>query len=165
MRRKQFYCWGFDVAAPEWWLIFEERIECVRKNIRHLPLKIKWSDIFTPLGTNLRNEHRQIVATSKRWKPIRIGEKQVKANQKSANSPSIIITTSADRNYFGCLPILRHTTAEYKTRMMGRSFTIQSFVPSPVKFMQVQNGFIRDKERYLDSLNISDCRAFKPIRT
>ena len=50
VRRKQFYCWGFDVAAPEWWLIFEERIECVRKNIRHLPLKIKWSDIFIPLG-------------------------------------------------------------------------------------------------------------------
>ena len=25
--------------------------------------------------------------------------------------------------------------------------------------MQVQNGFIRDKERYLDSLNISDCRG------
>ena len=35
------YCWGFDVAAPEWWLIFEEKIEFVRKNIRHLPLKIK----------------------------------------------------------------------------------------------------------------------------
>ena len=42
--------WGFDVAAPEWWLIFEERIQCVRKNIRHLPLKIKLSDIFIPLG-------------------------------------------------------------------------------------------------------------------
>ena len=51
------------------------------------------------------------------------------------------------------------TTADYKSRVMGRSFTIQSFVPFLVKFMQVQNGFIRDKERYLDSLNISDCRG------
>ena len=50
------------------------------------------------------------------------------------------------------------TTAEYKTGVMGRSFTIQSFVPSSVKFMQVQYGFIRHKERYLDSLNISDCQ-------
>ena len=30
--------------------------------------------------------------------------------------------------------------------------------------MQVQNGFIRDKERHLNSLKIYDCRAFKPIR-
>ena len=28
----------------------------------------------------------------------------------------------------------------------------------------MQNGFIRVKERYLNSLKISDCRAFKPIR-
>ena len=87
--------------------------------------------------------------------------KEVKANQKSANSPRIIFKTAAvtlGRDLFSP----RITKSEYKIRTMGRSFNIQSFVPSPVKFMQVQNGFIRDKERYLDSLKISDCRAFKP---
>ena len=103
-----------------------------------------------------RNMRRQIVATRK---PIRRGQKrskQVKANQKSANSPRIIINTSAEKKtlpYFST-----RTAAKYKTGVMGRSFTIQSFVPSPVKFMQVQYGFIRHKERYLDSLNISDCQ-------
>ena len=55
-----------------------------------------------------RNMRRQIVATRK---PIRRGQKrskQVKANQKSANSPRIIINTSAELSYsFAILHALR----------------------------------------------------------
>ena len=84
----------------------------------------------------------------------------MKANQKSANSPRINIVTAHSPSHFS---FSRTRTTELKCG--GHSFTIQSFVPSPVKLMQVQNGFICDKERYLDSLKISDCRAFKPVRT
>ena len=51
------------------------------------------------------------------------------------------------------------------TRMMGHLLSSPFPVLPPCKsFTQVQNGFIRVKERYLNSLKISDCRAFKPIR-
>ena len=33
----------------------------------------------------------------------------------------------------------------------------------PVNFMRVPNGFIRYKERYVNSLKVSGCRAFSPL--
>ena len=110
-----------------------------------------WSTMSWTMSTT--SEHAQ--TNCRHSEAYQKRSKQVKANQKSANSPRIIINSSAEGNFLRS----RCTTADYKSRVMGRSFTIQSFVPFLVKFMQVQNGFIRDKERYLDSLNISDCRG------
>ena len=34
-----------------------------------------------------------------------------------------------------------------------------------LNFVQLQNGLFREKERYVDTLKISDCQAFGLIRT
>ena len=34
-----------------------------------------------------------------------------------------------------------------------------------LSFIKVQNGLFRGKERYVNTLKISDCQAFSPIRT
>ena len=48
--------------------------------------------------------------------------------------------------------------------MMGNS-AILFFAFLRLSFIKVQNGLFRGKERYVNTLKISDCQAFSPIRT
>ena len=48
--------------------------------------------------------------------------------------------------------------------MMGNSqILVLAFLH--LNFIQVKNGLFREKERYVNTLKISDCQAFGPIRT
>ena len=47
---------------------------------------------------------------------------------------------------------------------MGNS-TIRFLAFLRLDFIQVQNGLFREKERYVNTLKISDCQAFGSIRT
>ena len=48
--------------------------------------------------------------------------------------------------------------------MMGNSAMLL-FAFLRLSFIKVQNGLFRGKERYVNTLKISDCQAFSPIRT
>ena len=48
--------------------------------------------------------------------------------------------------------------------MMGNS-SIRFLAFLRLNFVQLQNGLFREKERYVNTLKISDCQAFGPIRT
>ena len=48
--------------------------------------------------------------------------------------------------------------------MMGNS-PIRLLVFFRLDFIQVQNGLFGEKEGYVNTLKISDCQAFGPIRT
>ena len=47
--------------------------------------------------------------------------------------------------------------------MMGNSQILFAFLR--LNFIQVKNGLFREKEGYVNTLKISDCQAFGPIRT
>ena len=45
------------------------------------------------------------------------------------------------------------------------NLAIRLFAFLRLSFVKVQNGLFRGKERYVNTLKISDCQAFSPIRT
>ena len=52
----------------------------------------------------------------------------------------------------------------HKYGMMGNS-QIRFLAFLRLNFVQLQNGLFREKEGYVNTLKISDCQAFGPIRT
>ena len=58
----------------------------------------------------------------------------------------------------------QHAPTVQKLVMMGNS-AILFFAFLRLSFMKMQNGLFRGKERYVNTLKISDCQAFSPIRT
>ena len=123
--------------------------------------------------SSLTNRHRRIPAVSG------INRAKFKEHAQIASLPCWVTVASQQ-------PIRRERTALqfYKYRwgllrslslsasmpfwhmygMMGNS-QIQFLAFLRLNFIQVKNGLFREKERYVNTLKISDCQAFGPIRT